>query len=526
MKQFKSIPLILLFGVANATLYCGLLPLWEGWDEPFHYAYVQSISVQHELPVLHLAQISQEIRKSLLLAPASPVVQRNMPELTTFDQFFALPAADRSARRQRIKRIAPSEMNSTEATQENYQAHHAPLAYAFLAVPDAMLARTQLLTRVLWLRVLCGVLAVLLTGWAALILSRQIKLTDPFRAAALFCTFCSQAFYATAAHIANDWLGVVLAAWLLAGLIHFAEQPSSTRRALYASVLLAMGLLTKSYFLAFVPLAAAVFILRRSSKRSMLLAAATVLLLAGPWYARNIVLYGNFSGMLETASISPVHAFIEGARQAHWPSAIPYMARASLWSGNNFFTTFSRTTLDVLLGFIAAGALLWLWRVRRGMRRSEAILAGGILIFFLALVYMTALGFSFSHGAEAGAKPWYAQVLLAPVLCLVFLGCAEAGRWGRIIAACIVSVWTYLILATYYAKLLPLYAGLTDGRTTLRRLIDWYAASSTQIGANLRTTALLAPEWIYALLALVSVLAIGLCVSIALRVSKFVRVRN
>jgi hypothetical protein len=157
---------------------------------------------------------------------------------------------------------------------------------------------------------------------------------------------------------------------------------------------------------------------------------------------------------------------------------------------------------------ISAGAFLWLWRVRRDLQSAEAILAGGILIFCLALVYMTAVGFVFSHGAEAGAKPWYPQVLLAPVLCLVFLGCAEAGRFGRAIAACIVSVWTYLILATYYAKLLPLYAGFTDGRTTLRGLVHWYTAHVTQISANLRTTALLAPEWIYALLGLVSVLAL------------------
>ncbi len=513
----KLIPLILLYGLANALLYCGLLPLWEGWDEPFHYAYVQSLSVQHELPVLHRTQISREIRQSLLLAPASPVVQHNMPELMSFDQFFALPAAERSARRQRIESIPPSEMNDADGTQENYQAHHAPLAYALLAVPDALLARTQLLTRVLWLRVLCGALAVLLTAWATLILCRQINLPDPFRAAVLFCMFSSQAFYATTAHIANDWLAVVLTAWLLVALIHFAEQPASTRRTLYAAVSLAMGLLTKSYFLAFAPLAIAVFAVRRASLRAMLLASATVLLLAGPWYARNLALYGNFSGMLETASTSPLHALVEGSRQAHWLSAIPYMARTSLWSGNNFFMGFSRTTLHLLLALIAAGALLWLWRVRRGLRRAEAILAGGILIFCLALVYMTALGFWFSHGAEAGAKPWYAQVLLAPVLCLVFLGCAGAGRWGRAIAACIVGVWTYLILATYYAKLLPLYAGLADGRTTLRGLIKWYTASGTQCSANLRTTALLAPEWIYALLVLISVLALSLCVLLIAR---------
>ena len=32
--------LLIAYGVANALLYATLLPLWEGFDEPFHYSYV------------------------------------------------------------------------------------------------------------------------------------------------------------------------------------------------------------------------------------------------------------------------------------------------------------------------------------------------------------------------------------------------------------------------------------------------------------------------------------------------------
>ena len=37
------------YGLLNATLYTGLLPLWEGFDEPFHYGYVQHLRERNAL---------------------------------------------------------------------------------------------------------------------------------------------------------------------------------------------------------------------------------------------------------------------------------------------------------------------------------------------------------------------------------------------------------------------------------------------------------------------------------------------
>ena len=43
---------LLLCGALNAILYAGLLPLWDGFDEPFHYGYVQYLRTHGSLPVL------------------------------------------------------------------------------------------------------------------------------------------------------------------------------------------------------------------------------------------------------------------------------------------------------------------------------------------------------------------------------------------------------------------------------------------------------------------------------------------
>ena len=42
---------VLIFGGLNATLYAGLTPLWEGFDEPCHYAYVQLLWKTWSLPI-------------------------------------------------------------------------------------------------------------------------------------------------------------------------------------------------------------------------------------------------------------------------------------------------------------------------------------------------------------------------------------------------------------------------------------------------------------------------------------------
>jgi len=36
--------LLIGFAAANAVLYSALLPLWEGFDEPFHFGYVQRLA--------------------------------------------------------------------------------------------------------------------------------------------------------------------------------------------------------------------------------------------------------------------------------------------------------------------------------------------------------------------------------------------------------------------------------------------------------------------------------------------------
>src|SRR5262245_19742225 len=115
---------LLLYGAVNACLYSALLPLWDGFDEPFHYAYVHHLRTAGTLPVFGQTPISGEIARSLRLAPASYLVKRNIPWVTTFEEYFALPAEERVARRRQLEAVDP---RAQDAGGLNYEAQQAPL---------------------------------------------------------------------------------------------------------------------------------------------------------------------------------------------------------------------------------------------------------------------------------------------------------------------------------------------------------------------------------------------------------------
>src|ERR1022692_2684375 len=95
---------LLFYGALNAILYAGLLPLWDGFDEPFHYGYVQYLRTHGSLPVLGHTVLSGEIIQSLDLVPASYAVQINLRRGVNFDPYSPLPKTKRTNPRRKRKK--------------------------------------------------------------------------------------------------------------------------------------------------------------------------------------------------------------------------------------------------------------------------------------------------------------------------------------------------------------------------------------------------------------------------------------
>jgi 4-amino-4-deoxy-L-arabinose transferase-like glycosyltransferase len=492
---------LILIGVLNAALYSSLLPLWEGFDEPFHYACVQTFSAGDRLPVLGREQLSDEVWLSMTLAPASHVVRRSYPALSTFSEYFALGASERAALRRRVQKLSPELRSHIADGPPNYEAHQAPLAYALLALPDRWWAEKPIGARILRLRLAAAIAAIVLLSIAAWQLASQLGLSGPFRSLALFLILSTQMLYASVAHIANDWLALPLAAFVLSAAVALYRTPGARTTAALA-LALALGLLTKAYFLAFVPLGTGLvlwFALRRKVRwRTAAVFAAILLMIAGPWYARNVTLYGSLSAMHESVHGVAAHDAVAALIDLDWAGLAPAMLRASLWTGNNSFTSFSAVTLNLMLLVLLAGMVMLGLR----LKGPDLVVAAGCALFGLGIVFVTGVSTVYrGHGVPA--SPWYAAALLTPAIVLATAGMARGARAGRWLAGFAAILWTYVISATYVAKLIPLYGGYEQGKTTLKALVQWYATGQGRAREILAVTALGSPEAILSLVVVV-----------------------
>ncbi|MDR3698064.1 MAG: hypothetical protein P4L56_00430 [Candidatus Sulfopaludibacter sp.] len=506
--------LLLAFAFANAVVYSSLLPLWEGFDEPWHYGYVQSLEVTRRLPVLGATRLSQEVWDSMLACPASHVVAHAWPELQTFDRYFALSAAARVRERSVLEAIPRGEA-WLPGEHTNYEAQQPPLAYALLAAADSLLANAPIPVRAIWLRIVASCLAALITFLAATSLFQTLGLPATYQALGLFCIFACQMYWATVAHVANDALGLAFTVWFVASCAAFSGQPGTTG-ALRLALVTSLGLLTKAYFLPLLALGAFVVLYRRV--RALPLFAGIVVVLAGPWYLRNLVLYHNVSGLLMT---SGGVSSISSLASVDWSHAIPYMLRATLWTGNNSFTSFSSATLNCLLALLAAGVVLYgVQAIRRRPAAEEWSVLGFLAVYGVAVILVAGNDVVFLKGASAGAAPWYTIVLLAPALAIVLTGLSRSRRMGRLISAAIVLVASYICVATYVVKLLPLYGGYSKGRNTLKETLEWYRSSHHELRSMLSTISLAPPFAIYLGTAVIVSLAIAIAVRLVYRLTK------
>jgi hypothetical protein len=508
---------LLVYGLLNAALYAGLLPLWEGWDEPFHYGCVQEISRHGRLPLLGRAVISREIWDSLDDVPVAEGVRKNIRKGITFGEYFRLPARERLELRRRLDGLDPR--LGWEASQSaNYEAQQPPLSYLLVAPLDALWASTPLPTRILHLRLACAFAAVLLTAAGILRLAKLLLLPAQCAHAALFVVFSSQMFYAATAHVTNDWLAVPLFTLLMAQAVALYASPRLASAA-WLGAILGAALVTKAYFLPAAPVvfAVAVVCVRRGRLRwqHAALAAVLSLAIAAPWYGGNL-LDGNLSGMQETASGAPAGDLAHAALRLPWLATLWSTAHSALWTGNNSYMAFSGLTLTLMLALLAALSAIYIGRAfESGFPVGERIVAAGILFEVLGLAYATVVFYWASRGAASTPSPWYWQALWPSGICLLTLGYSRGGRLGRWLALATVWVWTYAIVATYLAKLIPFYAGLSDGRTRLADLPRWYGALFTRSAGALGTVALLPPGLLLGLAGLVGLSAVALAVFVS-----------
>jgi 4-amino-4-deoxy-L-arabinose transferase-like glycosyltransferase len=444
MRARRIILLVILaLYVILGMLYAVRTPAWQAPDEPAHYNYARFIATTGSFPVLQMGDYPHGYMEE--------IKGRKFPPDLSIDPI-------------------------------RYEFHQPPLYYILLAPIYAVVRGALLPLRLA--SVLLG-LGVVLLAYA---IARRIY---PERSAlalgtATFVAFLPQ-HLATVSQVGNDVLAELLFAAVLYILVSWVleegarDQGSGIRRqeargsrwsALTLGLLLGLILITKTTAYIAVPLVGGVLVWRwwreRASMRRVvadaLLIGLPALLLALPWYARDVAIYGwpDFLGLTRHDQIVVGQTRTgEFLAQVGWNA---YISRALEFTFKSFWGVFgwlgvfmdSRVYfLVALLSGIAAGGLLlrmanrkwqiastgseWPPRVANG--ESSLVTRHSSLILLAISALLTFLTYAWYNTQFVQHQGRYLFTALIPIALAFALGW-EAALWpraGRILAAVLIG---------------------------------------------------------------------------------------
>ncbi len=452
----RVLALILVLYFALGVLFAVNTPPWQAPDEPAHYNYVRYLAEQGSFPVLHMGDYPH--------AYLEEIKSRGFPPDLSIDPI-------------------------------RYEFHQPPLYYALAAPIYSLTAGDPFALRLF--SVVLGAGIVLL----AYAITRRVFLAQSALAlgAAAFVAFLPQ-HLATVAQIGNDVLAELLYAAVLFVLVGWLAQPTKsrgTRRNTHLGkhrsglgLLLGLILITKTTAYVALPLVGGVLIWRwrreRSGLRRILLEGLAVAVPAGlialPWYARDVAVYGwpDFLGLnrhdqIVVGQLRAADFVAQQGWHAYWLRAVRDTFR-SFWGQFGWMGVVLDARVYfalLLLSGVALGGLAL--RVARGKRRpfSPAIMLLGVSVLLSLLVYawyntqflqhqgrylFTALipiAIFFSLGWEGVLRPGAGRILAATLAVFGF-GLAALG----VFAGSGVPKWPLAITAAFAAGLLILDFGL------------------------------------------------------------------
>ncbi len=386
MRTRRWVLLLWLCFILRGAFYASSLPLWEGFDEYSHYARIEYLAIQGHEPSRD-TPVPGDVANSLAHLPAHDVG-------LSIDEYWKRPEAERAAG-------IPIPKASI------YEAQQPPVFYWLFAALYRLTGALSLAGRVVFLRLVCVLLASTAIPLGFLIAWRVFG--NPvlaMSAAALIVLLPLPAY--TGTHVSNEALAIALGSavvWL-----------TLRRAAIALALTLGIALLTKAYFLAFLPPIALLLLSPARKKAAVALLGA--LAISAWWYGHTWVITGSLTGhnILMQPSIGKIVQAVP-----HFPliRSVDFGWTTFIWIGNWSFLEvrswmYRGMALLSILPMCGVGYLLW-------KRRADiAILTAFLGCFALATVY---LGLAcFAAGSSAGASGWYACCLTVAYAVLVIAG--------------------------------------------------------------------------------------------------------
>lgn len=411
--------------------------MWEGFDEYSHFAVIQHIAFNHDLPDHRKANSSRQVGESLKLLPA-PWLTHYDEKRISYEEFWSLPAEERT-RRQAALRSMPIEWQREPADPPLglWEAQQPPLFY-WIALPFYWAIHGFSLPAQAWiLRCLAGLIASAVIPLAAMI-GRALGNAWLGVGASLVITAMPELMI-TAARISNESLAMAmggLAIWL--GL-----RALGGRDLAWFGVASGLALLTKAYFLALIP-----WMLWICWKKRAVSPVLICIAIAGWWYVHTWLMTGTITGeerevaVRTGTNISLINAIL----QTRWPHVADLVAISYIWLGGWSFLvvrTWMYRVVEIAIG-VAAARLIW--------QRRFFALAMPVALLALGLAYHATTGVRTYAGA--GTLGYYFYAFAAAEGILLVAG------WGRFWMA-LVPMFVALEGFALWLVQLPYYAGMT-----------------------------------------------------------------
>jgi hypothetical protein len=453
------------------VFYAGFVPLWEGYDEFAHFAFVQHLAGSHELPDLLSARTSREVEESLRLAPVPWTIRQWTPGWSTEDDFWRLPATSRQQRERELKDLPRALVRQPAPDLRSYEAQQPPLAYLLYSIPYALFQGTSLLTRAWVIRMSGAVIASFVVPLGFMLACRIFE--DPMQAVGAVAIVASMPELAmTTDHGGNEPLGIVLGTACVYGLcLLVGDSRRPLRHALFLGCLLGCGLLTKAYFLTMIPAIAGAFAIllwrtpesRRRIAVQLLVTFAVATAIAGWWYGRGIDATGTLTAtQIAIAARQSTTPTLPAIEKIDWFRVADFALASHLWLGGWSFLVLRAWMYRVMeLVLLAACSGLIFRFVRKRLSVPLVICIAVQFCFWAGLGYF-ALSTYLATG-QAAVFGYYAFALVVPeAVCLVAGISALVPQLGkRFIVPGLVVVFAAVEVYGTVLCLMPYYAGIT-----------------------------------------------------------------
>src|ERR1035437_5299444 len=468
--------------VMRGLWYSAAMPVWEGYDEPYHFAYLQHLAAAKGL-TLDTAVVSLDVQHSLHLLPLAWELhlQHLPPPLLTYDSFWQLPATDRDLLISEVRRLSPGE-GSEPATEwmPNYEFQQMPLYYWLFWIPMRLMGKTSLPSRVMALRILSVLLASVVVPLCYKVARQVLGEGKALGVTALFVLLPE--LMVDLARVGNESLALVLMTIALVYALKTVKQPERWSAWIALGLALGLGLLTKAYFLVTLPalVLIALYLIWTSLsthgwKRQTIgvtlrscAAVGIILAVAGRWYWHVHLVTGSWSGQIDDVAVHSVSFAqkLAAIPQVNWKSGAISVLLSHIWFGGWSFLRLPLAwyLLTAVPIAVAVAGVVVGWMRERAAPKPDSklpqifVLGAFYVCFWVGLAYHVLI--IFVNTGVSASTGWYLYCLVVAELALLVWGLEAFFRTKFLLLALCLGV-AVMDLYGMHALMLPYYVGLS-----------------------------------------------------------------